>query len=77
MAVRTVRLRLDRARPAASVNAWTGRVRQRVFQGDFTQYHVDWEGRTLIVRSAAAEALAEGDEVYVSVDPRYCVVLED
>jgi len=48
-----------------------------VFQGDFTQYHVDWEGRTLIVRSAAAEALAEGDEVYVSVDPRYCVVLED
>ncbi len=77
MAVRTVRLRLDPARPTASVNAWSARIRQRVFQGDFTQYHVDWEGRTLIVRVAAAEPLAEGDEVYVSVDPRYCVLLEE
>jgi len=77
MAVRTVRLRLDPARPTASVNAWSARIRQRVFQGDFTQYHVDWEGRTLIVRLAAAEPLAEGDEVYVSVDPRYCVLLEE
>ena len=77
MAVRTVRLRLDPARPAGAVNAWSARIRQRVFQGDFTQYHVDWEGRTLIVRLAAAEPLAEGDEVYVSVDPRYCVLLEE
>ena len=30
-------------------------IRRRVFQGDFTQYHVDWDGRTLIVRSAAPE----------------------
>jgi ABC-type Fe3+/spermidine/putrescine transport system ATPase subunit len=77
MAVRTVRLRLDRSRPAGPVNAWSARIRQRVFQGDFTQYHVDWEGRTLIVRLAAAEPLAEGDDVYVSVDPRYCVLLEE
>jgi iron(III) transport system ATP-binding protein len=77
MAVRTVHLRLDLARPAASVNMWPARIRQRVFQGDFTQYHLDWEGRTLIVRLAAAEPLAEGDEVYVSVDPRYCVLLEE
>src|SRR6184192_721236 len=45
MAVRTVRLRLDRARPATSLNAWPARIRQRVFQGDFTQYHVEWDGR--------------------------------
>jgi iron(III) transport system ATP-binding protein len=76
MAVRTVRLRLDRARPAASVNAWTGRVRQRVFQGDFTQYHVDWDGRTLVARLADAEPLGEGAAVFVSVDPRHCVLLE-
>src|SRR6184192_150063 len=31
MAVRTVRLRLDRARPATSLNAWPARIRQRVF----------------------------------------------
>jgi ABC-type Fe3+/spermidine/putrescine transport system ATPase subunit len=76
MAVRTVRLRLDRSRPVGTVNVWPARVRRRVFQGDFTQYHVEWDGRTLIVRSAAAEPMAEGDEVFVSAEPRHCVVLE-
>jgi ABC-type Fe3+/spermidine/putrescine transport system ATPase subunit len=77
VAVRTVRLRLDRARPPVSINAWPARIRQRVFQGDFTQYHLDWDGRQLIVRSAAPEPMAEGDEVWVSADPRHCVVLEE
>ena len=60
MAIRTVRLCLDRTRPAAAVNVWPARIRQRVFQGDFTQYHVDWDGRTLIVRSAARGAAGRG-----------------
>src|SRR5437764_9963375 len=76
MAIRTVRLRLERARPATPFNVWPARIRQRVFQGDFTQYHVDWDGRVLIVRVAAPDPLAEGDEVFVSADPRYCVLLE-
>ena len=77
MAIRTVRLRLERARPATPFNVWPARIRQRVFQGDFTQYHVDWDGRVLIVRVAAPDPLAEGDEVFVSADPRYCVLLEE
>ena len=77
MAVRTVRLRLERMRPSAAVNAWPARIRRRVFQGDFTQYHVDWEDRQLSVRQAAADPLAEGDDVFVSADPRHCVLLED
>jgi ABC-type Fe3+/spermidine/putrescine transport system ATPase subunit len=77
MAVRTVRLRLDRARPDGSLNAWPARIRRRVFQGDFTQYHVEWDGRELIVRSASPDPLAEGEHVFVSADPRYCVVLEE
>jgi iron(III) transport system ATP-binding protein len=77
VAVRTVHLRLDRERPAAAVNAWPARIRRRVFQGDFTQYHVDWDGRTLIVRSAGPEPMAEGDEVFVSAEPRHCVLLEE
>jgi iron(III) transport system ATP-binding protein len=77
MAVRTVRLLLDRERPAARVNVWPARVRRRVFQGDFTQYHLDWDGRTLTVRSAAPDALSEGDAVFVTADPRHCVLLED
>jgi len=72
-----VHLRLERARPAAAVNAWPARIRRRVFQGDLTQYHVDWDGRTLIVRAAAAEGMAEGDEVFVSAEPRHCVLLEE
>ena len=77
MAVRTVRLHLGRTSPATGINTWPGRIRRRVFQGDFTQYHVDWDGRLLIVRSAAPEPLDEGDEVFVSADPRHCVLLED
>ena len=77
MAIRTVRLRLDREAPSARVNVWPGRIRQRVFQGDFTQYHVDWDGRQLIVRSAAPDPLAEGDQVFVSAEPRHCVLLEE
>jgi len=77
VAVRTVRLRIDRVRPATPVNVWPARIRQRVFQGDFTQYHIDWEGRQLIVRSAAPEPMAEGDEVFVSAEPRHCVLLEE
>jgi len=77
LAVRTVRLTIARARPTASVNVWPARIRQRVFQGDFTQYHVDWEGRQLIVRSAASDPVAEGDEVFLCAEPRHCVLLED
>jgi hypothetical protein len=29
------------------------------------------------VRSASPDAMAEGDEVFVSADPRHCVLLED
>jgi ABC-type Fe3+/spermidine/putrescine transport system ATPase subunit len=77
LAVRTVRLRLDRARPDGSVNAWPGRIRRRVFQGDFTQYHVEWDDRELIVRSATSDPLTEGDHVFVSAEPRFCVLLEE
>jgi ABC-type Fe3+/spermidine/putrescine transport system ATPase subunit len=77
VAVRTVHQRLGRTAPATAVNAWPARIRQRVFQGDFTQYHVDWQGERLIVRSAAAEPMAEGDEVFVSVEPQHCVLLDE
>ena len=77
LAVRTIRLQLDRTRPDGSVNAWPARIRRRVFQGDFTQYYVEWDGRELIVRSATSDPMAEGDNVFVSADPRFCVLLEE
>jgi len=30
--------------PAGALNVWPATFRRRVFQGDFTQYHVDWGG---------------------------------
>ena len=75
--IRTVHLRLARERPAASLNVWRARIHRRVFQGDLTQYHVDWDGRDIVVRSTTADDLGEGDQAYVSVDPRHCVLLED
>jgi iron(III) transport system ATP-binding protein len=76
-AVRTIHLRVTRERPGGARNVWPARVRRRVFQGDFTQYHVDWNGRALVVRSAAVDPFVEDDEVYLAVDPRHCVLLED
>jgi iron(III) transport system ATP-binding protein len=74
---RTVHLQLSRERPAAPRNVWPARVRSRVFQGDFTQYHLDWDGRRLVLRCVTAEPVAEGTEVFLSLDPRHCVLLEE
>jgi ABC-type Fe3+/spermidine/putrescine transport system ATPase subunit len=75
--IRTVHLHLTRARPSVTANAWPARVRRRVFQGDLTQYHVEWPDGELVVRSTTVDHLGEGDDAYVSVEPRHCVLLED
>jgi ABC-type Fe3+/spermidine/putrescine transport system ATPase subunit len=74
--VRTIHLGLSREAPPAQANVWPVRVRRSVFQGDFTQYQVDWEDRQLVVRCTAADPLAEGEQAYLAVDPRRCVLLE-
>jgi iron(III) transport system ATP-binding protein len=74
---RTVHLQLSRERPASAHNVWPARVKSRVFQGDFTQYHLDWDGRRLVLRCVTAEPVAEGTELFLSVDPRHCVLLEE
>ena len=74
--VRTIHLGLSREAPPAQANVWPVRVRRSVFQGDFTQYQVDWEDRQLVVRCTAADPLAEGEQAYLAVEPRRCVLLE-
>jgi iron(III) transport system ATP-binding protein len=76
-AVRTVHVRLTRERPAAARNVWPARVRQRVFQGDFTQYRVEWVGRPLVVRCATVDPFDEDEAVYLAIEPRHCVLLEE
>jgi hypothetical protein len=77
LSVRTVHVRISREGPWSLRMSGPPRFRRRVFQGDFTQYHVDREGRQLVVRCATGEPLGEGDEVYLSVEPRHCVLLEN
>ncbi len=75
-AVRTVHAELHRARPEHPQNVWPVRIRRRVFQGDFTQYQVDWDAQALVIRCVADAPFEEGEQAYLHVDPRHCVVLE-
>jgi ABC-type Fe3+/spermidine/putrescine transport system ATPase subunit len=74
--VRTVHLKLWREPPAGARNVWPARVRRRVFQGDITQYQVDWDDRQLVIRCATTDPFGEDERVYLSVEPRHCVLLE-
>jgi len=74
--VRPAHIGLSHEKPPAQINVWPVRVRRCVFEGDFTQYHVDWEERQLVVRCTAAEQFAEGETAYLAVHPRHCVLLE-
>jgi hypothetical protein len=36
-----------------------------------------WDGRASSLTWRVPEALAEGDAIFVSADPRHCVLVED
>ena len=77
--VRRVHLRLSFAPPrdsAGTRNVWPVRIRRCVFEGDFTQIHVTWGDRELVLRCVAQEPIAEGRDAYLSADPARCVLLE-
>jgi iron(III) transport system ATP-binding protein len=76
LSVRTVHLRLSRERPAAAQNVWPVRVEHCVFQGDFTQMHVAWGDQKLVIRCAAMDPLDDGEEAYMTAEPRRVVLLD-
>jgi ABC-type Fe3+/spermidine/putrescine transport system ATPase subunit len=59
------------------VNAVAGRIRRRMFHGDFVQYIVDWPAGHLIVRRPPTDLIEEGAAVAVSFAPEHCVLLEE
>ena len=77
VSVRTVHLRFLRERPVAAQNVWPVKVEHTVFQGDLTQIYVAWGTQRLVIRSAAAEPTEEGQEVFMTVEPRRVVLLEE
>ncbi|MGN6488775.1 MAG: ABC transporter ATP-binding protein [Devosia sp.] len=56
-------------------NIVKGRVRQKMFHGDFIQYLIDWPAGTLIVRRPPTEVFDEGTEILVCFDAVHCIVL--
>jgi iron(III) transport system ATP-binding protein len=77
VAVRTAHIALS-ANGAAlpEANTAPGRIRQRLFHGDFVQYIVDWQAGTLIVRRPPTESYDEGSAITLSFAPENCVLLE-
>ena len=78
VAVRTAHIGLSVLNGAAPdrPNAATGKIRQRLFCGDFIQYVVDWPAGTLIVRRPPTDLFEEGAPVTLSFAPEHCVLLE-
>jgi ABC-type Fe3+/spermidine/putrescine transport system ATPase subunit len=72
VAVRTAYVELE---PRPGDNHVPGKVRQRMFHGDFVQYIVDCACGTLIVRRPPTYLLDEGAAVTLSFPPERCVLL--
>jgi iron(III) transport system ATP-binding protein len=78
VSVRTVYPELHRDQPDHAINVWPGRVARKVFLGDSVQYFVDWDGGgALSVRKPPLDTLNEGEAVFVRIDPRHCVFVEN
>lgn len=76
LSVRTVHLQLHPQRPEGDCNVWPVTIARSVFLGDLSEIHVNWAGRQLIIRRSALDPMDEGQEVFLSVDPKRCVLLE-
>lgn len=76
VSIRTVYPEILRRPPADDLNVWPGRVERRVFLGDAVQYFVSWPAGTLSVRKLPLDLFDEGDDVFIHVDPQFCVFVE-
>jgi ABC-type Fe3+/spermidine/putrescine transport system ATPase subunit len=75
-AIRTAYPVLSRAKPDNARNVWPARIGQRVFLGDTIEYRVGWEDGALVVRTRPTEEFEEGEDVYLAIEPRHCVLIE-
>ncbi|WP_454917891.1 ABC transporter ATP-binding protein [Xanthobacter sediminis] len=74
VAVRTAYIGLSSG-PTTAANQIRGRIRRRMFHGDFIQYAVDWPGGRLEIRRPPTESFEIDDEVYASFAAEHCVLL--
>jgi len=57
-------------------NALEGRVRRRLFHGDFIEYLIDCQGNRVIVRRPPTEIVTEGEAVTVLFSAEHTILLD-
>jgi len=73
VAIRTAYIDFENAQGQNQVN---GKVRQRMFHGDFVQYIIDSEIGQMIVRRPPTRLVEEGENVILAFAPEHCVLLQ-
>jgi ABC-type Fe3+/spermidine/putrescine transport system ATPase subunit len=74
--IRTVHLQLSAQKSEAARNVWPVTIERVVFQGDFSQAQVRWGDQTVVVRGAGLD-FADGQQAFMSVEPKKVVLLEE
>ena len=73
--VRPESLRLTSISPASQQNIWSGEIKEKIFLGDFIDCEISCDGFSLRAKVDPYNDLAEGQRVYVSVDPARCAII--
>ena len=73
--VRPESLRLTSISPASRQNIWSGEIKEKIFLGDFIDCEISCDGFSLRAKVDPYNDLAEGQRVYVSVDPARCAII--
>jgi hypothetical protein len=61
--------------PSSGQNIWSGEIKEKIFLGDFIDCEVSCDGFSLRAKVDPYNDLAEGQKVYVSVDPARCAII--
>ncbi|HSV81068.1 MAG TPA: ABC transporter ATP-binding protein [Ramlibacter sp.] len=75
LSVRPEDVELSAAPPAPSDNVFTGTVENRVFLGEYIDYHVKVGERSLLSRVHPSVRSEVGEQVHVRIDPEKCICI--
>lgn len=64
--------RLSPSAPPKDVNVWKGRVKMRIFVGDYVDYVIESGVGDLQVRTLPDVQYDEGQDIFIFTDPQYC-----
>lgn len=73
--VRPESLRVSAVAPAPRQNLWNGEIKEKIFLGDLIDCEISCDGFSLRAKVDPYNDLAEGQRVFVSVDPARCAII--